>query len=376
MRNEVPQLLERWTAEGVIDAETAARIRAFERERREAPGLRWPILVALAFGALMLAGGVLLFVSAHWDTLSPAQRFTLVLVLVAIFHVAGGVVGERFRAMSVALHAVGTVALGAGIFLAGQIFNLDEHWPGGVMVWALGAALAWFVLRQLPQLALTALLVPMWLASEWLVVTRYSGTWGAGGVLGCGLFTLALAYFTAPESRHADRRRRTLMWLGGVALAPASMYLALTAADLPFMSHLPPLPLTTRAVGWVVAIGGPLLIAVALRRERAWPNAIAAVWAASMFALHQVTGEVGLHLWWALGAVGLVAWGVTEARHERINMGMAMFAATVVWFYFSEVVDKLGRSASLIALGLLFLGGGWALERFRRRLVEEARSRS
>ncbi len=38
-------------------------------------------------------------------------------------------------------------------------------------------------------------------------------------------------------------------------------------------------------------------------------------------------------------------------------------------FYFSDVMDKLGRSASLIGLGVLFLFGGWALERTRRQLV-------
>jgi hypothetical protein len=36
-------------------------------------------------------------------------------------------------------------------------------------------------------------------------------------------------------------------------------------------------------------------------------------------------------------------------------------------------MDKLGRSASLVGLGVLFLGGGWALERVRRRLVEQSR---
>jgi uncharacterized membrane protein len=69
----------------------------------------------------------------------------------------------------------------------------------------------------------------------------------------------------------------------------------------------------------------------------------------------------------------IVAWGVGDGRNERINMGSVMFALTVISFYFSEVMDKLGRSASLIGFGLLFLVGGWALERFRRRLVVHAR---
>jgi hypothetical protein len=50
-------------------------------------------------------------------------------------------------------------------------------------------------------------------------------------------------------------------------------------------------------------------------------------------------------------------------------MGAAIFAATILTFYFSQVMDKLGRSASLIGFGVIFIAGGWALERVRRRLV-------
>jgi hypothetical protein len=37
-------------------------------------------------------------------------------------------------------------------------------------------------------------------------------------------------------------------------------------------------------------------------------------------------------------------------------------------------MDKLGRSVSLIVLGLLVLAGGWALERTRRRLIAGTRA--
>jgi hypothetical protein len=72
-------------------------------------------------------------------------------------------------------------------------------------------------------------------------------------------------------------------------------------------------------------------------------------------------------------AVGVIAWGVLDRRAERINLGIAGFALTVLVFYFSDVMDKLGRSASLIVLGLLFLGGGYLLEQARRRLVATVR---
>jgi len=71
----------------------------------------------------------------------------------------------------------------------------------------------------------------------------------------------------------------------------------------------------------------------------------------------------------ALGAIGMVLWGVQEQRRERINLGIAGFAITIIAFYFSNVMDKLGRSASLVGFGLLFLLGGWQLEQLRRRLV-------
>jgi len=71
----------------------------------------------------------------------------------------------------------------------------------------------------------------------------------------------------------------------------------------------------------------------------------------------------------ALGSIGLIAWGMKERREERVNLGIAGFALTVLFFYFSTVMDKLGRSASLIGLGLLFLLGGWLLEKTRRRLL-------
>ena len=50
-------------------------------------------------------------------------------------------------------------------------------------------------------------------------------------------------------------------------------------------------------------------------------------------------------------------------------MGIVGFGLTILVFYFSRVMDKLNRSASLIGLGLLFLLLGWFLEKFRRRLV-------
>ena len=374
MSSEWDVWLARWTQAGLMNAATADRIREFEaaHDESESSRLRWPIVIALAFGALMVAGGVLLFVAANWDGLAPVSRFALVLALVSIFHIAGAASAAWWRAMSEALHAIGTVALGAGIALSGQIFHLDEHWPAGIMLWAIGAALAWGVLRHTTQLALVALLVPAWLISEWAAATEGIRTDDAAGVAGAGTLLLALAYLTAVGPDETSRTRRTLMWIGGMALPFAAVVLALARDSL--WRYEARLDLTaTWTIGWTVAFTIPVLLAAILRDKEAWPMAVAACWVATLVFVPGLGRSVAEFGWWGVGAIGLIAWGVREGRVERINLGAAAFAVTVLAFYFSRVMDKLGRSAFLLILGLLFLGGGWALEKMRRQLVTRSR---
>ena len=368
--------LARWTEAGLIDPATAGRIRDFEQQHVGSTRLRWPIVVALAFGALMLAGGVLLFVAAHWDALSPGQRFAIVILLVGGFHVAGAVVSERFPGMSSALHAIGTIALGGGIALAGQIFNLAEHWPAGILWWAVGAVAGWVLLRQIPQLLLLAILVPAWLQSEWIVLVHERVGSASGRLMASGLLLLALAYLTAPVPGRPSDVRRALMWLGGIALLPAALSIALIHASGAWPYDSTAIPAAHRILGWTLALALPILVAFALRRVDAWPMLAAVAWLLVLLWLGDLSAKVSLYGWWALGAIGLVAWGVHDGRGERVNLGAAIFAATVITFYFSQVMDKLGRSASLVGFGLLFLAGGWVLERIRRRLIQQARGAS
>src|ERR1017187_1881630 len=164
-------LLNRWQSAGVLDAEAASRIRAYEYEQTSPAGLSskrvgWQGMVALILGAILLACGVVLFVSAHWDEMGPGARLALVMAMVAVFHLAGGLVRTGYRGLSTALHAVGTVSTGAAIALVGQIFNIQEHWPGAILLWALAAAAGWILLRDQAQQILTLLVFPAWIFSE------------------------------------------------------------------------------------------------------------------------------------------------------------------------------------------------------------------
>ncbi len=134
--------------------------------------------------------------------------------------------------------------------------------------------------------------------------------------------------------RHA---RIASVWIGSIALLPFT-----AAAGLRGVGHLQL---------WILLL--PLALAWFLR-----PQALAN------------RGSFLVHLWCALGSIGLIACGWRDRRKERINLGVAGFALNILLFYVSSVLDKLGRSASLITLGILLLAGGWVLERMRRRLVK------
>ena len=126
---DIESLLTRWQMAGVLDAEVAKRIRGWESEQKHHHGLHWQGLVALILGGILLACGVALFVSAHWDQIGPGARFAVVLGMVSLFHLGGALTRKSYHGLGTALHAVGTLSTGAAIALVGQIFNIQEHWP-------------------------------------------------------------------------------------------------------------------------------------------------------------------------------------------------------------------------------------------------------
>lgn len=377
-------LLHRWRDAALIDEATFERIRAYEagqvgskRElNQDSGGLRWPIMLAIAFGCLAVGAGVLLWVASHWDTMSPDARFALVLGLVGGFHVLGAAFTEKFYKLSVGLHGIGTIALGGGIALAGQIFHLEEHWPSGIMLWALGAWVAYFILRDWVQFLLGAVLTPAWLMGEWQVASDRHGSLSEQ-VLSQGLLLLAITYLSAQTRTKRSPERRVLEALGAIAFLPFAIWTIVEAHDRYYWGwwRENTVPMSTYIFGMGVAIGVPLILAYFLRGRAVWMNAVAALWIVILARLsYQVSWRMDsapVHLWNILGACALAYWGIHEAEKKRVNLGVACFGLSIVTFYFSSVFDMLGRATALISLGVIFLLGGWFLEKTRRRLIAQ-----
>ncbi|MFN0058525.1 MAG: DUF2157 domain-containing protein [Planctomycetota bacterium] len=159
--------LARWEQSGAIDQTVADRIRAIYPTPRKA--LPWGAIVFSSLGATIFGLGVILFFAYNWATMPKFAKLSLVFVTLALAH------GFAFRLrrkvgghpeLGEALHVLGTMLFGAGIWLVGQIYHLDEHYPDAFLAWG-GAALclAW-ALPSLSHGVIATILFALWSGFE------------------------------------------------------------------------------------------------------------------------------------------------------------------------------------------------------------------
>lgn len=384
---DLESLLNRWQSAGVLDSAAAARIRAYEANQA-APAavsssrMGWQGLVALILGAILLACGVVLFVSAHWDELGPGARFAVVMAMVAVFHVGGAFAREKYYGLSTALHAVGTISTGAAIALVGQIFNIQEHWPAAILLWAIAAAVGWALLQDQAQQLLTLLLFPAWIGSEFSYAAE--AHIGADVYLGRFLIAWSLLYLTM----FLGSKRKIIQGILLAATAIASLVGTALLLDSwrSWYGTETFLPLHTRVWGWIDIAALPLLLSLFRMRKSLVPVAAAILfglglpwcnhtwtdyynYGASRGSYIRSEPNLAAYALVAAFSIFIIWWGVRMAGKALVNLGVVAFAITVAWFYFSDIFDKVGRSLGLIGMGVLFLAGGWALEKTRRRLL-------
>lgn len=395
------QLLNRWQSAGVLDAEAVARIRTWESEQNPAApvttplppkseaqvaGIAWQGRVALILGGILLCSGIILFVSAHWDQLGPGMRYILATVMVVVFHLGGALTRDKYKATSTVLHAVGTISTGVAIAVIGQIFNIQEHWPAAVLMWAIAALAGWALLRDQAQQTLSLLLVPAWLLSEWV----YSAENHIGGDVYVGrfLFVWAVLYLTLFIGTERRAVRGVLFTVSAIVAVVSLFFLIESWRSWFGMEPFP--SLTLRLWGWTMIAIIPILISLVRLRNPSgsigihrWGISTIPVLAAIAFVIalpwcarshqsgpySQQEPSVAAYALVAAFCVFLIWWGVTQVSRGLVNFGIVAFGATVAWFFFSNLFDQMDRSLGLIVLGVLFLAGGWALEKTRRRLL-------
>ena len=143
IRRWLKTMLPLWSGEGIVTDATALELhRRYELDSIQTGHRLGPIIAAVSLiGAIMLGMGAILFFAANWKEVTPTQKVMLIFAGILITYVAG----FEFRAgrwklpiLGDALILVGSLFYGAAIWLIAQIFNIQEHYPNGVLLWGLG----------------------------------------------------------------------------------------------------------------------------------------------------------------------------------------------------------------------------------------------
>lgn len=155
LARQIPQ----WVDEGIVSASQAEALRTL-----------YPVHDAMSLGRLLLTGigaamiglGVILLFAYNWAEMTKVSKLAVIFSALITSHVLAMRLRTRQVVYSESLFALGSMLMGAGIFLVGQIYHMDSHYPNAFLLWSVGAlALAW-TLPSLTQAFLAVMLVIGW----------------------------------------------------------------------------------------------------------------------------------------------------------------------------------------------------------------------
>jgi hypothetical protein len=250
------------------------------------------------------------------------------------------------------------------------------------LLWAVAALAGWALLHDQAQQILTLLLFPAWIFSELEFYT--SRHIGQEPYLGRFLLVWSVLYLTVFLGSRHKVVFGILFSVAAIAAIVGTVMMIVSWSSWSATQTF--IPFGTRFWAWTVIAAVPLVIAAFKGHWGLIPPASAVVFSIALpWCQHIWVDRIDLdfgtqpftrnepnlvaHALVAAFAVFIIWWGVRHASRALVNLGIVYFAISVAWFYFSNIFDKVGRSLGLIGLGILFLAGGWALEKARRGLL-------
>ena len=352
--------INRWLAAGLIEAETAGRLRA-DVDSRDKAGFGFAAVLS-GFAALLFGAAILLFVAANWDAIPRLGRVGLVLLLILVGYGFGAAATLRGHPkLGEAGNLVGIAAFGGGIALVGQMYHLSGDEAQALLVWCGAAALSAAILRSPSLNAAAVALAVAWTWSEgWDIWSDRPAPAGSLPIL-AGLW--ALSWWT----RSAAARHFVLLALsayvlvayvgGNILLAPA--LLAAGAAVL-FVATVRPGADAERWTG----IGGARVHAML-------------AFGFAMLLLHVSFGDgAGLAVVALLSFAASIGALFLSRGGDRAVRWLAYlgFGAELCLVYVLTIGTMLGTAGFLLAAGLILALAASVILRFERRFKTAAQA--
>ncbi|QMU61097.1 MAG: DUF2157 domain-containing protein [Gammaproteobacteria bacterium] len=119
-------------------------------------------------GVLLLGSGIITYFAANWAEMA---KITKLILLFSAMYVSFACAGyflktDKSPMLGQALLVLGVIIFGANIMLIAQIYHIDEHYPNGVLFWALGGLVTAYLMKSHAVLVLTIALSVLWTSLE------------------------------------------------------------------------------------------------------------------------------------------------------------------------------------------------------------------
>jgi len=157
-------------------------------------------------GVLLLGSGVITYFAANWSEMSKIDKLAILLGSLYAAYGSAAYLLDTHHSPKIgqALILLGVILFGANIMLIAQIYHISEHYPNGVLFWAIGGILTAYLLQSQPALIAAMLLGLLWTGMEsfgfneihfpflimWLVFLPAIYHWHWHGALHVALITL------------------------------------------------------------------------------------------------------------------------------------------------------------------------------------------
>jgi len=394
---DASEALKLWLDAGDIDDDLAVKLRATLDAHVKPQRSNVVIGILVTIGAVLIGGGLLLLIASQWGGTSPGGRLALLFGMYALSVGAAALADWRQLGITAkGLWFLSTIAVGANIFLVGQIFNLPLNFWQGTLLWLIAT-----------------------------LVTGWASPSTAMGWLAVPLGVLTLGWASAPTANWAGQFEfivdpggiRPLLPLVGIGLVATAILVRHTTfawispASRGFGALLVALPLTLstfhpeafavlfqmdlRAFHFVVIAAVIVLVGLVARDNLESPlvMAFAAVGALLLVLLPQVRDRGnffndGSSVSWlapsfdnsealffgynavilALGIATILA-GQHFGIRTLVNLGFAVVSVLLFALYVGRIAGALPTSMAVIIGGLLLVGGAIFMERKRREVA-------
>lgn len=154
-RRRLRQELASWRTDGLVtEGQAKALSERYSLDSLTRESVRLAVYAVYIVGALLVAGGVVSFVAAHWDGIPAAVKVIAMVGAMLGSHATGfwlwKVRGDHEK-LGHALVVLGTLIFGAGMGLFVQIFHLDTDAHEVCGAWAIGALAVGYALWSPPN---------------------------------------------------------------------------------------------------------------------------------------------------------------------------------------------------------------------------------